>query len=370
MSKILTDTLIELLRIESVTDKPNNLLRAIEYVKGYFTNESVYIRQYESKGKPSIVISTKDTKNFDLVFLGHVDVVPADYTDAFLPKVEDTKIYARGSSDMKGPVASMLVAFKRLIAEESDLNIALVITTDEEVGGFDGAGYVFGDLGYTAKYAFVPDGGDNWKVVENQKGVIHIQLDMKGQTAHASTPWLGKNAIDNLIELYQDLVAEFDKKISDKSVEQGWSTTISLSKFTAGSSINSVPGSASMALDIRYTLDFNFTEINELINSIVEKYEGASWKILVSGDSMHSPSEHKVVKTWADVVGEATAVEIEYINEHGSSDARFLTKNGTTVLISKPVCSPVHIEGEWIDLDDLELFTECTVKWAKKILPV
>ena len=80
-----------------------------------------------------------------LVFAGHVDVVPTGPLEQwssppFTPTVRDGKLYGRGASDMKTPLAAMLVACSRYLAAHPDtaLNIGWILTSDEEGPALDG----------------------------------------------------------------------------------------------------------------------------------------------------------------------------------------------------------------------------------------
>ena len=71
--------------------------------------------------------------------LGHVDVVPVGTgwdTDPFEPVVKDGRIYARGSSDDKGPTVAAYFALKLLRELGLELNqrLHLIVGTDEESG--------------------------------------------------------------------------------------------------------------------------------------------------------------------------------------------------------------------------------------------
>ena len=72
-------------------------------------------------------------------FAGHTDVVPAGpldkwHTPPFEPTIKDGVLYGRGAADMKGSLASMVVAVERFVAEHPDHtgSIAFLITSDEE----------------------------------------------------------------------------------------------------------------------------------------------------------------------------------------------------------------------------------------------
>ena len=91
-------------------------------------------------GRPNIVARLEGTSGkFPLCFTGHIDTVPLGATtwtrDPFSGEVEGDKLYGRGSSDMKGGIAAMVIAALR-IAELSrgKADITLIISVAEETG--------------------------------------------------------------------------------------------------------------------------------------------------------------------------------------------------------------------------------------------
>ena len=80
-----------------------------------------------------------------IVFAGHTDVVPTGpleqwTSDPFVPTERDGKLYGRGASDMKTSIAAFVVATEQFLAEHphAPLNIALLLTSDEEGPAVDG----------------------------------------------------------------------------------------------------------------------------------------------------------------------------------------------------------------------------------------
>src|ERR1041385_8899320 len=80
-----------------------------------------------------------------LVFAGHTDVVPPGpiaqwASDPFTPTHRNGRLYGRGASDMKSPIAAMVVACEEFLAAYPDphLSIAFLLTSDEEGPAVDG----------------------------------------------------------------------------------------------------------------------------------------------------------------------------------------------------------------------------------------
>ena len=109
----------------------------------------------------SIYLTNDLTKPCDILFMGHLDVVPTSKgwnSDPFTLTVKENKFgFGRGSKDCKGSVVSSMLFlrnFSRRISDDKSSNkVGLFLSTDEETGGEYGAKYFFN---YVAKNELAP----------------------------------------------------------------------------------------------------------------------------------------------------------------------------------------------------------------------
>ena len=163
----LTNTLI---RFKTTEDSPS-LVEAIDYIENYLREYPLVIKSYFRQGKPSLVITFRESKEIDFFLNGHLDVVDAKAND-FEPRLEEGgKLYGRGSSDMKGPLAAMIVLMMDLSQLEPNKrpDIGLMIVSDEEIGGEAGTYYLLNEEGYRSKACLIPDGGNNFDIIIKEK---------------------------------------------------------------------------------------------------------------------------------------------------------------------------------------------------------
>jgi acetylornithine deacetylase len=133
--------------------------------------------------RPAVVLST------------HYDCVPP----FFKSRVEDGRIYGRGSCDAKGILAAQIAASERLRGD-GETRVGLLFVVGEERGS-DGA--------RVANDAAVSDGGCQYLVDGEPtdgrlglatRGILRLRLIASGRAAHSSYPELGESAIDKLID--------------------------------------------------------------------------------------------------------------------------------------------------------------------------
>ena len=213
--KSLLELTKDLVQIHSTADRPEELVRAIEYVAHEFVAfPSLFVKRYEQNRKHALVVSTQNTLTPDILLMAHLDVVPAQ-DELFHLRQEGSRVYGRGVCDNKGPAVVIMRLMQEISTWESQPSIAAMFTTDEEIGGADGSGYLINEIGYRPKVGLVPDNGQSLEdlVLEN-KGIVMFRLTAKGKQGHGSRPWEGENAIDKLIGSYLKVKERFLESIS------------------------------------------------------------------------------------------------------------------------------------------------------------
>ena len=112
-------------------------------------------------------------------------------------------VYGRGSGDMKGSIAALLMAIRALRESGSQpaFNIECSFTADEETGGQLGAGYVVREGLCKADFAVVCEGAAGSYVGCGHNGVLWLEVDVEGKPAHASRPQDGVNAFEAMASM-------------------------------------------------------------------------------------------------------------------------------------------------------------------------
>lgn len=358
----LEEILADLVEIPSITSDTKNCKKAIEYINTLVKKEDLKTKIFEKDSVYSLQVAKEIKNKYEVILNGHLDVVPAPIKD-FKPKIKIEKgkrvMYGRGTSDMKGPTVSILIAFLESLKEDVNKDMALLFTTDEETGGFKGMKTLV-DQGLTADIVFIPDGGQDWSICTDEKGVFHIKFTSKGVSAHGSRVWLGDNAVVKLIKVYTNLQREFNRRWGKATKMDNWKPTLNLGALNGGNSANKVPNEAQMLIDIRYPSPVTQKELEEIVKDSIIK--DVSWEPISTGAPLHTNVDNRYIKSWSKLIKNPV-----FEKEPGASDARFLAEKGIDTLITKPISSKPHIDNEWVDLDDLIVFKDTVKKWLKSI---
>lgn len=140
-----------------------------------------------------------------LLLNGHVDVVPAladGWTrDPWEAEVEGGRLYGRGSLDMKGPLAALVLAARSVVDAGFPLRGRIVVAAvaDEEAGGRHGTGALVAAGKLVADAAVIAEPGDGGVVIAH-RGMCFIELTTHGRSVHASVAHKGVNAVESMLE--------------------------------------------------------------------------------------------------------------------------------------------------------------------------
>jgi succinyl-diaminopimelate desuccinylase len=360
ITDITTDTLTSLLshlvRMPTMTRDQATNRAALDWVEEQLHGLPLHIQRLEHNGYPSLVATTRPTKNPRLWLVGHMDVVRANAA-GFKPKVHDGKLYGRGSHDMKAGIAVFIALFQELGPRLANYDLGLMLTTDEEIGGYEGVHWLIESKGYRGGAAFMPDSGGGWEMELGAKGIIWWELTATGRSAHASRPWNGFNAIDQLTQFVAEVRSHLKREPCGD--DQHWHTTLNLATIQADTATNQVPDLATARVDVRITPDTGLTKVISWFEAAEAKFPAVKAKQLLAAHP-YRVKEEGPVALFRDIATRTVGRDISPTLSHGSSDARHFAVHGIPTITVSPVGSGFHVPEEWVDLHELTLYYEAT----------
>lgn len=137
--------LARLVELDTNSQTKSNYKKCAQLIKEEAEGDGLEVEVYNEE-KPNLVISLNSSARNTLLLATHYDVVPAGEGwrhPPFRLTVKDGRAYGRGAADDKGGILSALSAMKTLKRRNtSKVNLKLLVTCDEEVGGEDGIGFL------------------------------------------------------------------------------------------------------------------------------------------------------------------------------------------------------------------------------------
>lgn len=148
-------------------------------------NPSIKAQRFKHQGYSSIYLAP-NKKRVDVLFMGHLDVVPVSKgwtSDPFTLRIDsETGLgYGRGAKDCKGSVISSLLMLENLCKKEDPLlnHIGFFFSLDEETGGQHGAKVFFNYVinhNLRPRYVINVDGGP--RVVYKRRAGFGIKINL------------------------------------------------------------------------------------------------------------------------------------------------------------------------------------------------
>ena len=210
--------------------------------------------------------------------------------DPFSAEVREGKLFGRGAADMKGGVASILNAIEHATKNNALKHRLVFAATAGEETGFVGLENLIKDSIVSSKIATCVVIGEptGLRPARAHRGIYRIKVNFKGRGAHASTPELGINAIEDACQFVERL-GDVRKELAQTKDDLLGNTTLTPTMMSGGIGENMVPPNAEVMLDSRRLP----VHSSEYIRSKVEK----TCECLRSGHSMTEIVDHLPLDT-------------------------------------------------------------------------
>lgn len=335
------DILADLVSMPTTTGNYEANHEALDYIDQFLSGRGLYVKRFTWNGFESLVATTHNTTTPTVFLMGHIDVVPAS-EELFQLTEKDGHYMGRGVVDMKTGIAAYLASVKDLEGDIHDYDFGIMIVTDEEIGGFDGA-QKLAEEGYIPQVMVVPDGGGNWNMEAYAKGVWHFTIEATGRSAHGSRPWEGENAIDKLsVALH-----EINKLFAGQGPE---TSTVNIGIIQGGNAINQIPSSATASIDVRPIDKTEQSRLTAAINDIVKKH-GLTITTEVIANPVRNDSDNAYLKIYADCSEQVLGHPVEWVMSYAGNDGRFFADKGVPLACAYPEGGGHHGPEEWITKD-------------------
>ena len=386
-----TDRLVEIARELLAIDTrnpPGDTRRLADWIETFLQDHDVRTRRITTDpAKPNLVATIPGRSDRTLLFNGHMDTVPFDAAewdhDPLGERVGD-RLYGRGATDMKGPLAAILYTAEQVATADSEppVSLAIAVVSDEETGGAAGVSALVED-GVLA--ALDPAGcvigettcsGGRHAITVADRGSIWLTLDAEGTAAHGSRPMAGDNAIERLwaaISMLQERLPErafsLDNEVAAivaESIDYYAPTlgraaarelferpTVNLGRIEGGDAVNSVPGSASAELDIRATAGVDTAALLAEIREWLDDYPAVSIIDVSRSVGSYEPVDGPLVEAVTDAASAAVEGRLYRRSATGGGDAKTFRHAGIPTVEFAVGTDTAHAVDEYTTIEAL-----------------
>lgn len=390
------DSVVELLRELISIPSVNPMGREVSGDIYYEARVTEYLREFFAKlGCPHEVIevspgrcnvlarfdSSKSTRT--ILLDAHQDTVPVDgmTIPPFEPVIRDGRVYGRGSSDVKGGMAAMLWAFRRLVLEQpaGAASVVMSCTCDEEAtttGINDLIDYwQHGDsrsklLNEPPDAAIIAE-PTLLDVVVAHRGVTRFVITTHGRACHSSDPSQGINAIyrmSRLVSCLEEYAADLPGRFQAHPL--CGTATLSVGLISGGASVNVVPDECSIEVDRRLTPgddpDEAYRDIHRFLKNRLDFEFDMKPPYLVSPTLSNEDNawlSDSLLQHISAVAGSRHAVAVPY----GTHASRTCGAGVPSVVFGPGSIDQAHTKDEWIEIDQLEKASEIYFRFCSTL---
>ena len=207
------------------------------------------------------VIAKKGSGTPIMMLCGHMDTVPGKIR----VRRDGDLLYGRGASDAKAPLMAML--FAAASVRDGNGTILFVGVVDEEGNATGIKNLVKKRMDVDYAVFGEPSRLDHITIGYKGRLAISLRIDVKS-SAHASAPWLAKNAIEEAALFTGRLKESLEERGGDNRTRQ---ITAALTEIRGGSSHNVTPQECTATMDIRIPTTTSCKMIEEKISDLVRE---------------------------------------------------------------------------------------------------
>ncbi len=338
----------------------------------------------DGESRPNVIVSLEGTSDVDLLFVTHLDVVPADEskwkTPPFRLRVTSDRAYGRGAADDKSNIVAAMSAMAELAKGEPEVNINLLVTVDEEIGGRAGIGFLFDDIGIRGNAGVVIDSSPNYISI-GASGALWGQVTVKGEGGHSGYPEIADNAIYRATALIEKLKRYHSKvsKIRSKlrappeAPHSKVHGRFTVTMIHSGEKENVIPGECEIRFDRRLTPEEDPKQAEADLRAHITELAGTQgttiddFKILNSVDGYYTDAKHPFVRHFSRLAKEVVGEPLPLAADLGGNDGTLLAQAGIPVVCYGTIRHDTnyHAHNEFVYLKDIQVVRDVLIALGK-----
>jgi len=325
-------------------------------------------------GRPNVIGVLKGSRpGPTLLLTGHLDTVGVtDYHDPFTARIEDGRLYGRGSCDMKAALAAF-IEVARVINEQDvpfagELMIAGIADEEDRMIG----SVHWSNHGPVPDFAVVGE-PTSLKVCPAHKGQYGAKFRTFGTAVHSSIRGEGVNAIEKMADLIAGFADYNDELDSRPAHPLCGNATFSIGTISGGEVMSTVPDFCEIEADRRMipgeTVDQVLAEYDARLQAVAAADPEFRYELdgpTMSSAVLDTPLDHPIVTTVVEetetVLGTPAIIEAFT----GATDAPNF--HCPAVIMGPGSIAQAHTLDEFVPLAELEAATEIYLRVALSLL--
>ncbi|MBE9604862.1 acetylornithine deacetylase [Acetobacteraceae bacterium H6797] len=375
--------LAELVAFDTTSHRSN--LALIEHAAAFLRAQGaahVAVLPGAGEGKVNLHAIIGPMTEGGLALSGHVDTVTTEgqtwSSDPLRLRRENGRLYGRGTTDMKGFVASCLAAVPAIAAMPLARPVHLFLTHDEEVDASGARSLVerLGEAPCRPAFCVVGEPSGMAPIVAH-KGKLVVRGRARGKPGHSSQPGRGVNALQAAAEAIAWVAAEARRFAAEGPFDPGFDpphSTIHAGLFRAGESFSIIPEHAEFTMEWRtIPEDSAPAELERMRAHIATAIEPAMKAVDPSTGLWLEPAcwypplalaaEHPLRAMVAAATGRDGAGKVSYATEAG-----LFQEAGIAAIVCGPGdIAQAHQPDEWIAESELAACDQALLRLVRQV---
>ena len=317
-------------------------------------------------------------------FNSHHDVVAVGEgwtRDPFGGEIADGRVWGRGACDMKGGLATSIVAAEAFVDREPGFRGAIEIsaTADEESGGYGGVAFLaamdrFAHVGHVV----IPEPLGKDRICLGHRGVWWAEIETKGHIAHGSMPFLGDCAVRHMGAVIDEMERTLWPLLAERRTEApvipegARAPTLNLNAVHGGEPVQPegytglpsacVPDRCVLTIDRRFIPEESLgtvkAEVHALLERIAAARPGFRYEVRDLFEVLPTmcPADAPIVRTVGAAVAEVLGTEAAHVVSPGTYDQKHIDRIGrlrNCIAYGPGRLELAHQPDEWIGIDDM-----------------
>ena len=325
--------------------------------------------QVAGPNRPNVIASVGTGGGRTLMLNGHIDTVTLEgMPEPLSGRIDGSKLYGRGSNDMKSSIAAMIVLLEE-IAEAGDFPGRLVATfvVDEEYASI-GTQAVCREIDRwnpDAALILEPTGLD---VTVAHKGFVWATIETHGFAAHGSAWREGVDAISLMGRVLGKLEGLRDDLQSRPGHPLLGPPSLHASLIRGGQELSSYPASCHLEIERRTVPGESRQQVTDELNAILDELRlddpqfAATLTVGVDRDPFEISPDAPIVQAVRSASDHVLGRTPQISGASGWMDSALLSAVNVPTAIFGPGGFGSHGYEEWADLDMLYDFARVLVR--------
>ncbi|HNR94090.1 MAG TPA: M20/M25/M40 family metallo-hydrolase [Kiritimatiellia bacterium] len=343
--------------------------RVADFIAGYLSDRGFQIEWLEkTPGRPNLIASYgPDDPKYTVLLEAHLDTVGIDGMTVapFDPQIRDGRMYGRGTTDTKGPLAAALWALDRdrlQALSGASCRVIFIGAMGEETGN-EGA-FEVAEHGIRADEALILEPTE-MQPIHTHKGTLWFRVELLGLSAHGSNPELGRSAIlamKKVIDALNSQIEADQHRFEDPVLGL---PTLNIGRIHGGTALNIVPEKCVMDVDRRTLPAEDTRAILRRVDVVLAKLKSSGeireGKVHLIKDcpAVATPPDGRLigrlVKCCAETGVKAGAAGAAWYSDAGA----FSAVCGETAVFGPGSIKQAHTCDEFIEISELHRGAKC-----------